>query len=186
MADSKALLALRKEAAAILSEAMDSSAAVVLEAVEKYGVELQAFCKQVCAEAKMPEAWEALRGRARRLKARSDATPMRPPTRRASTAKYEMKALIQANPKAAREIALETLDQVATPAPRREGSSKPVSSLKNRLQARLASIALAIDSVADAMDETCSGSRWDHSVLQVENAVRTLSPGRSGELRMVK
>lgn len=56
-----------REAATVLSDAMDEAAAIALLAKQKYGAQLQSFCKKVAEEAGMPEAWDALRRRTYRL-----------------------------------------------------------------------------------------------------------------------
>jgi hypothetical protein len=75
----KDVQSLIREAATLLSEALDDAAGIALVAVEKYGAQLQGFCKQVATEAGMPDAWNALRRRAQRLQeSRSQGATERP------------------------------------------------------------------------------------------------------------
>jgi hypothetical protein len=98
-----------KEAVAVIAEAFDQAAAIALMAVEN-GAKLQTFCKEVTAEAGMPDAWNALRNRAQKLqKARSEGAADRAARRSPSTRRirYEMD---QAGPEAKRQAIAEALE----------------------------------------------------------------------------
>lgn len=97
---------LYKEASAILSDAMAEAAAIALVIHEKWGDPLQTVCRRIADEGGMPDAWEALAARSRRLRSKNPRSGEDSSRRRPSRIGYEMNL---ASPEKKREAIREAI-----------------------------------------------------------------------------